>query len=57
LTSAPRTTLPPTDTADHEPTAGPGGLWATLLLLALLGTTVTLATVPVASRQRSRRRH
>ena len=56
LTGAPRTTLPPTDTADQQPTAGPGGLWATLLLLALLGTTVTLATVPVATRQRSRHR-
>jgi hypothetical protein len=56
LTGAPRTTLPPTDTADQQATAGPGGLWATLLLLAVLGTTVTLVTVPVAALQRTRRR-
>ena len=56
LTGAPRTTLPPTDTADRQPTAGPGGLWVILLLLAVLGTTVTLATVPVAELQRTRRR-
>jgi hypothetical protein len=54
-TAAARNTLPPTDTADQKPTAGPAGLWATLLLLAVLGTTVTLATVPVAAVQRSRR--
>ena len=56
VTAAPRTTLPPTDTANQQSTAGSGGLWAILLLLAVLGTGVTLATVPVASLQRSRRR-
>ena len=57
VTAVPRTTLPPTDTANQQPSAGPGGLWAILLLLAVLGTTVTLATVPVAALQRTRRRH
>ncbi len=56
VTATPRTTLPPTDAADQQPSAGPGGLWATLLLLFVVGMTVTLATVPVAAVQRARRR-
>jgi hypothetical protein len=54
-TATPRTTLPPTDTAD-QPTAGSTGLWATLLLLFAVVTTVTLATVPVSAIQRGRRK-
>jgi len=54
-TAAPRTTLPPTDTAD-QPTAGSAGLWATLLILFAVVMTVTLATVPVTAVKRPRRR-
>ncbi len=54
-TATPATTLPPTDTAS-QPAAGTNGLWAMLLLLVAITTTVTLFTVPVAVRQRGRRR-
>lgn len=54
-TATPETTLPPTDTAD-QPTPGSAGLWATLLLLIAIGTTVTLATVPASTFIRGRRR-
>jgi hypothetical protein len=54
-TATPATTLPPTDTAD-QPTAGSAGLWATLLLLIAVGTTVTLATMPAFAIKRGRRR-
>jgi hypothetical protein len=54
-TATPGTTLPPTDTAER-PTPGSAGLWATLLLLIAVGTTVTLATVPASAIMRGRRR-
>jgi hypothetical protein len=55
-TGTPVPTLPPTDAADQS-TSGSAGLWAALLLLIAVGTTVALATVPVSSvRNRSRRR-
>ncbi len=54
-TATPQTTLPPTDTAD-QPTAGSTSLWATILLLFMVITTVTLATVPVSATRRGRRR-
>jgi hypothetical protein len=53
-TATPQTTLPPTDTAD-QPTPGSAGLWATLLILFAVITTVTLATVPVSAIKRGRR--
>ena len=55
VVATPAITLPPTDTPTRS-AAGSGGLWATLLLLLVIGTTVTLATVPVASIRRRRRR-
>ncbi len=54
-TATPQTTLPPTDTAD-QPTAGSTSLWATILILLAVITTVTLATVPVSATKRGRRR-
>ena len=54
-TATPGTTLPPTDTADQS-TPGSAGLWATLLLLIAVGTTVTLATVPASAIKRGSRR-
>jgi hypothetical protein len=54
-TATPASTLPPTDTADQQ-TPGSAGLWATILLLIAVGTTVTLATVPASSIKRGRRR-
>jgi hypothetical protein len=53
--ATPRTTLPPTDTAD-QPTSGSAGLWATLLLLIAVITTVSLVTAPVSEAQRGRGR-
>ncbi len=55
VTGAPDTTLPPTDTAEPSAT-GSTGLWATLLLLIAVVTTVALATVPVSVTKRGRRR-
>jgi len=52
----PVTTLPPTDTAPAESTAGSSGMWAALLLLLVVVTTVTISTVPASVLQRSRRR-
>lgn len=54
-TATPRTTLPPTDTAE-QPAPGSAGLWATLLLLIAIGTTVTLATIPASAIGRGRHR-
>ncbi|HUP53908.1 MAG TPA: hypothetical protein VM408_00250 [Methylomirabilota bacterium] len=55
VTAAPRSTLPPTDTAD-QPSPASTGLWATLLILFAVVTTVSLATVPVSATKRGRRR-
>jgi hypothetical protein len=51
--ATPNVTLPPTDTADQA-TPGSAGLWAAILLLIAVGTTVTLATVPAVIRGRRR---
>jgi hypothetical protein len=52
----PAVTLPPTDIAATESTAGSSGMWAALLLLLAIVTTVTMFTVPASVVQRSRRR-
>jgi hypothetical protein len=52
----PETTLPPTDTAPAESTAGSSGVWAALLLLFAVMTTATMFTVPASVLQRTRRR-
>ncbi len=54
-TGTPAITLPPTDTIG-QPTAGSVGLWAALLLLVGVVTTVTVATFPVISAQGRRQR-
>ena len=54
-TATPQTTLPPTDTAG-QPNAASTSLWATILILLAVITTVTLATVPVSATKRVRRR-
>lgn len=52
----PAVTLPPTDTAATESPAGTGGMWAALLLLLAIVTTVTMFSVAASGVHRSRRR-